>query len=208
MRRIMKWVAKVDTVMIVAYSFAFVVLVYASENNSNTTNKIFYTVYVFPVMLLLLENFLIKKQDNNYNNIDIYMKEKVGRKMVWKLRSDVSKNEKVFLVIKNTGKVDIFSMHIKIVNDDGVVGWFWIPDMLNTDQECIVRAPYKKENIKEVVITCNLQTESRTKKFNGIQSGNQKKTIFSNVEVYEREKYSVFHEKGFDVFEKLERFYE
>lgn len=31
-------------------------------------------------------------------------------------------------------------------------------------------------------------------------------TIFSNSELLESEKYAIYHEQGFDVFEKMERF--
>jgi len=111
------------------------------------------------------------------------------------------------LCVKNTGKIDIFSLYVKVEKNDGAVGWFEVPEMLNVENECIICVPYKKENIKEITLTCNIPTECRTKKYNGLQSGNQKFAIFSNVVYYENEKYAIYHEKGFNVFERMERFF-
>lgn len=64
-----------------------------------------------------------------------------------------------------------------------------------------------RESIKEIVLTCSVQTECKTKEFNGIKSGNEDMTIFSNSELFDSEKYAIYHEKGFDVFERMERFF-
>lgn len=159
------------------------------------------------IFLVLLQNILIKKQENNYCNVDLYMKEKVEGEIVWKLRADNSQEHLTYLCIKNIGKIDIFSIYIKVIKNDGTIGWFHISEMLNVEKECVVCVPYTRESIKEIVFTCSVQTECKTKKFNGIKSGNEDMTIFSNSELFDFEKYAIYHEKGFDVFERMERFF-
>ena len=135
------------------------------------------------------------------------MKEKVEGAIVWKLRADNSQESITYLCIKNTGKIDIFSIYIKVIKNDGTIGWFHVPEMLNSEKECVVCVPYTQESIKEIVLSCGIQVECKTKKFNGIKSGNQNMTIFSNSELFDAEKYAIYHEKGFDAFERMERFF-
>lgn len=204
MKRLKQWFVKLDTIWIML--FALVILVYAYTREADASIKLYYTTFGIPIFLFLLQNALAKKQENNYCNIDLCMKEKIEDKMIWKLRNDDFQENTVYLCIRNTGKIDIFSIYIKVSKNDGGIGWFQIPEMLNTEKEYIVRVPYKKETIKEIVLSCSVQTECRTKKFNGIKSGNENMTIFSNSELLEAEKYAIYHEMGFDVFERMERF--
>lgn len=204
MNRLKKWVVKLDTVWIIFICIVF--LVFVSTLEMDASIKSIYTLLGIPVFLFILQNVMQKKQENNCYNVDLYMKENVENEIIWRLRTDNSQNDIAYLCIKNTGKIDIFSMYIKVTKNDGAIGWFQISEMLNIDKECVVCVPYRKENIKEIVLTCSVQTECRTKKFNGIQSGNQNMTIFSNSELLDAEKYAIYHEKGFDVFEKMERF--
>lgn len=204
MKKLKKCIVKIDPVLILI--IGAIVFGWSFAQETDATIKSVYKVFGIPTFLFILENILQKKQENNYYNIDLYMKEDIKDKMVWKLRTDNSKDDIVYLCIKNTGKIDIFSLYIKVIKHDGVIGYFRVCDMLNIDKECIVCVPYKRKTIKEIVITCGMQIESRTKKFNGIQSGNEGMFIFSNCEMLDAERYAVYHEKRFDEFEKLERF--
>ena len=67
--------------------------------------------------------------------------------------------------------------------------------------------PNCKEDIDEIVITADLLTESRTKKFNGSKTGNENMYIFSNSEQLDSEKYALYKEKDFSEFKKLGRFF-
>ena len=97
-------------------------------------------------------------------------------------------------------------MYLKILKEDGKAEWYVINDKFNINEERMICIPDKIDEIKEVWISCGLQSECRTKKYNGIKSGNSDMIIFSNVEVLSDEKYAVVHEKGTDIFKKMERF--
>jgi hypothetical protein len=205
MKRLKKWFMKLDDVWVMLLGLVF--FVFASITITDASVRSFCTLTGIPIYLFLLQNVMLKKQENNYFNIDLFLKENIENEIVWKLRTDNSQDEKVYLSIKNTGEINIFSSYIKILKNDGAIGWFQVPEMLNVNKECVVCVPYKKESIREIVVTCSIQTESKTKKYNGLQSGKQNITIFSNVEMYEAEKYAIYHERGFDVFDKMERFW-
>ena len=205
MKRLKKWFGKLDVVIIMI--IFWVVLGAIIFNAKDETVKSLLTLILLPFWSLLLQDAMMKKQENNNFNIDLTLKDEIQNEIVWKLRSDNSQEDIVYLCVKNTGKIDIFSLYVKVEKNDGAVGWFEVPEMLNVENECIICVPYKKENIKEITLTCNIPTECRTKKYNGLQSGNQKFAIFSNVVYYENEKYAIYHEKGFNVFERMERFF-
>ena len=204
-RKFEKWLSKRDYVWIVLA----IITIYAilMEVETDGVIKIICSSVAFPVMFYLLQIAIKKKQENNYYNIDFYMIEDIEGKMIWKSRVDNSKDDIVHLVIKNTGRVDIFSLYIKVSKHDGTVGLFNYCEMLKTDEECIVRIPYKRECIKEIVISSTLLTESRTKKFNGTQSEHENMYIFSNVELFQEQKYAVNNEFRLHKFQKLERFW-
>ena len=204
-KKLEKCFLKLDTIWIILGGLVFLIYAYVIE--ADASMKLFYTSIIIPFYWNLLQNILIKKQENNYCNVDLYMKEKVEDEIIWKLRADNSQENITYLCIKNTGKIDIFSIYIKVIKNDGTIGWFHIPEMLNAEKKCDVCVPYTKDSIKEIVLSCSVQTEYKTKKFNGIKSGNEDMTIFSNSELFDSEKYAIHHEKGFDVFERMERFF-
>lgn len=180
--------------------------VWVFTQGTDTASKLCYTVFYIPFLLFLMQNVIQKKQENDYFNIDLYMKKNVENSVIWKSRTDKSQEDIVYLCIKNTGKVDIFSMYIKVIKIDGEVGCFEVREMLNVNKECIICIPYIITNVKEIVVTCSIQMENKIKKFNGIQSGNDNMIIFSNSELFDTEKNAIYHENRFKVFEKLERF--
>ncbi|MCH5345415.1 MAG: hypothetical protein J1E64_15450 [Acetatifactor sp.] len=205
MKKIKKLVLKFDTVLIILIIVGFVA--WLSVNKINETINLYLSIFVIPVLMSLLQNAIVKKQENNSYNIDVYLKNAVKDEIIWKSKIDNSINNIVYINIKNTGKIDIYCLHIKVSKYDGTVSWFEVDCMLNIGQVCIIQMPCHRETIKEIVVTSTMQTESRTNKFNGIQSSNNGIYIFSNMERFSQEKYAVFHEMGFEVFEKLERFW-
>ncbi len=205
MKRLKRWISKLDAVKIMVIFSVILGVITICVNDEII--KLGSELIVLPIWFILLQNVMIKKQENNNFNIDLFLKDNIKNEIIWKLRSDNSQEDIVYLCVKNTGKIDIFSLYIKVEKNDGAVGRFEVPEMLNVEKECVILVPYKKENIKEITITCNIPTECRTKKYNGTQSGNQEFTIFSNVMYYEDEKDAIYNEEGFNVFDRLERFW-
>lgn len=204
MKKLKRCNIKLDSVWVML--ICTIIVVWVSAHITDTSLKLCYTLLDIPILLFVLQNLMQKKQENNNFNIDLYMKKNIENSVIWRSRTENSQDDIAYLCINNIGKIDIFSIYIKVTKHDGTIGWFEVREMLNVNKECVVCIPYKIPNIKEIAISCSIQTETRTKKFNGIQSGNDNMIIFSNSELFDAEKNAIYHEKGFKVFERLERF--
>lgn len=150
-----------------------------------------------------------KKQMNRGVDIDTYfIVDSKQNDIIWKnsVISEVDQNS--YLVVQNTGHVDIYEFFIKIKKIDGGVFLWRIEEHLLTNKKCIVKIPCDHKEICEIVISGELLTESKTKRFFNKQSSNGEKTIFSSIENFEKEKDSIIHEHGIKNFVSLERVYE
>ena len=141
MKRLKKWFGKLDVVIIMI--IFWVVLGAIIVNAKDETVKSLLTLILLPFWSLLLQDAMMKKQENNNFNIDLTLKDEIQNEIVWKLRSDNSQEDIVYLCVKNTGKIDIFSLYVKVEKNDGAVGWFEVPEMLNVGNECIICVLYK-----------------------------------------------------------------
>lgn len=205
MKKLNKWFIKMDMLLIMLVMIGLLVVVGCLETNPVLSSLI--SGFTIPLYYYLFQIMLQSRQKNNFFNIDINLLYGVENEIVWRSPSDIMTEDISYLRVNNIGKIDVFQLYLKIIKHDGAVGWFEIDEDLNTGSACILKIPYKIETIKEIDITCKMQAETRTRKFCGCQSRHGNEVIFSKIERYEGEKYAVYHEKGFDVFEKLERFW-
>lgn len=205
MKKIIKWLCKQDTLGIIMV--CIVGFIWLSGKETDTMLIMCYTVFAIPIFLFLLQNAMKQKLKNNFYNIDLSLSKEPTSEMIWKSRTDSSKDDIVYLNVKNNGKVDIFYLYIKVIKHDGTVGRYKVDEILPIDEIHTIRVSNKQELIKEIVISCGLQVDCRTKKFNGLQSEKDNVCIFSNSEKFDEKKYAVCHEKGAGEFEKMERFF-
>lgn len=204
MKKINKWIVKQDTLVVIIV-VTFILLIVA-EIDTSVLIKNTCTIICIPILLYLVQNLVEVKRNNDAYNVDLYLKENNTCNIIWKCQTINYSEEITYVCIKNIGAVNIFPVYLKILKEDGKAEWYVINDKFNINEERMICIPDKIDEIKEVWISCGLQSECRTKKYNGIKSGNSDMIIFSNVEVLSDEKYAVVHEKGTDIFKKMERF--
>lgn len=204
MKKILKWLQKIDVLVLTMLMLVFLICVSVYE--TDLIMKSCCTVFAIPVFLFLLQTAMKRKLENNSYNIDVYIIDNIQGEIVWNRRDD-NANDGVFLKIVNTGQIDIFSLYIKVKGDNGAVSRLQLTELLSVNKYFFVRVPYKREYIREIAITSKMQIDCRTKKFSGTQTGNGKEYIFSNIQNYDSEKHAVFHEDSNDKFEILERFW-
>ncbi len=167
-----------------------------------------YSSVAIPMVYYMLQLSLIKKMENKDCNIDVVLKEKADEGIIWRVRTNSLTKNKTFLVFRNTGKLVMYELHIEVKTHDGLVGRYYVVEKLTPDNEHVVQVPFERGDIKEIITTYDLQIDNRTKVFNGTQSGNDDGYILSNIEIRDAEKNAIYHDIGFEAFEKLERFVE
>ena len=205
MKKIKMWIVKINTIW-----FFFVGLIVTAIvlliNMEGEIDKLCVTTLFVPLMFYFFQIALQKRMNNDYCDIDLKMSKTVEQEIVWRVPRKKYDEGEGFLLVKNTGKVDIFSLYIKVTTKDSEVRWYMINEGLSIDDTHAINVPYEIGDITEVTISSWVSMESRTKKFYGTQSGNDDFSIFSRSEKFDSEKKSICHEQGFDIFEQLERF--
>lgn len=204
MKKIKNWFLNIDTLMLLLVMAMLLVVVYTLIDDVFV--KAFYTIIGIPVALFLVQQVIMKRQTNVFYNIELYLKKQIDTGLVWKSLNSNPQEDICYLNIINTGKVDIFELYLRVATVDGSTGQYGIADLLNVQSEINICIPFKREKIKEVTVTCCFQTENKTKKFSGIQSGDNEKYIFAEVKKIEDKKQSVIYGTSYDVFEKMGRF--
>lgn len=161
-----------------------------------------------PLFTFVLQSVMTKKQENRNYNIELLMSDSTEKSIVWKNASDNATENVSYLEIVNTGQLSVYEIFLKVTKNDNSHIWLEITENLKTDTSVVIKVPYKRETIKEVTITCDLQTECRTKRYSGYQScGQDDKYIFSKIDRFDEEKYSIMYEDECKGFESLERFW-
>ncbi|MGN1275376.1 MAG: hypothetical protein ACI4UK_00100 [Floccifex sp.] len=207
MKRVEKWFQKQDTYEILF--FLCVLIAFFTGVFENKMSAGVYSVFILPFLIYLLKNAVEKKLLNRGADIDTYfITNPKQNDIIWKDLAISEMDQNSYLVIENTGHVDMYEFYIKIKNIDGGVFLCKIEEHLLTNKKCIVKIPCGCREISEIVISGDLLTENKTKRFYGKQSSNGEKTIFSSVENCEKEKDSITHEHGITDFVRLERVYE
>ena len=207
MKRVEKWFQKQDTYMILYFMCVLIALIIGMLTNITLAGLC--SVFILPFLMYLLQNVMEKKQMNRGADIDTYfIADSKQNDIIWKNSAISEMNQNSYLVVQNTGHVDIYEFFIKIKKIDGGVFLWRIEEHLLTNKKCIVKIPCDHKEICEIVISGDLLTESKTKRFYGKQSSNGEKTIFSSIENFEKEKDSIIHEHGIKNFVSLERVYE
>lgn len=207
MNRIEKWVQKQDNYMILYFMCVLIAPIIGRLTNIALAGL--YSVFILPFLMYLLQNVIEKKQMNRGADIDInFIADPKQNDIIWQEDKNSEMDQNSYLVIENTGHVDIYEFFIKIKKTDGGVFLWRIEEHLLTNKKCIVKIPCDHKEICEIVISGDLLTESKTKRFFNKQSSNGEKTIFSSIENFEKEKDSIIHEHGIKNFVQLERAYE
>lgn len=207
MKRIKKWFQKQETYEILCFTCICIVLIMIKFKNIILAGL--FSVFILPYFMYLLQNVMEKKQMNRGADIDTYfIAASKQNDIIWKNLSISEMNQNSYLVIQNTGHVDIYEFFIMIKKINGDDFLWRIEEHLLTNKKCVVKIPCDHREICEIVISGDLLTESKTKRFYGKQSSNGKKTIFSSIEYCEKEKDSIIHEHGITNFIPLERVYE
>lgn len=207
MNRIEKWVQKQDNYMILYFMCVLIAPIIGMLTNIALAGL--YSVFILPFLMYLLQNVIEKKQMNRGADIDInFIADPKQNDIIWQEDKNSEMDQNSYFVIENTGHVDIYEFFIKIKKTDGGVFLWRIEEHLLTNKKCIVKIPCDHKEICEIVISGDLLTESKTKRFFNKQSSNGEKTIFSNIENFEKEKDSIIHEHGITNFVPLERAYE
>ena len=83
MKRLKKWFGKLDVVIIMI--IFWVVLGAIIVNAKDETVKSLLTLILLPFWSLLLQDAMMKKQENNNFNIDLTLKDEIQNEIVWKL---------------------------------------------------------------------------------------------------------------------------
>lgn len=205
-KTIQKKFQKMDIYVILYILCVFLALI---MEISNAIFKGFYSIFALPFLGYLLKNAVEIKQLNRGVDIDInFIEDPKQNDIIWKDSALSEMDRNSYLVIQNTGHIDIYEFFIKIKKIDGGVFLWRIEEHLLTNKKCIVKIPCDHKEIYEIVISGDLLTESTTKRFYGRKSSNCGKTIFSGIENFEKEKDSIIHEHDIKNFVSLERAYE
>lgn len=149
----------------------------------------------------ILNNIADDRQNNILFDIEIYIEKQFHSGILWKIEDSTLQENLSYLNIVNTGDIKIHGLCLKVVKNDGTVGKYMVNEMVSNEKNINVQIPFKHESIKEIVVTCLLRTESRTKKFYGKISGNRERYIFSKTEK------SIGEKLILSEFVKMERMY-
>lgn len=207
MKRIKKWFQKQD-IYVILYCLCVIISVLVGILKDVLFAGLC-SVFILPFLMYLLQNIMEKKQNNRSADVDIYFIYKLKQsEVIWQNPLVSESNNKTYLVVENTGHIDIYEFFIKIEKTDGGIFWWRIEDHLLTNKKCIIKIPCDCSEISKIVISGDLLTESKTKQFFGKHSCNGEKIIFSKIKNNETEKDSIIYEHGISEFIQLERVYE
>lgn len=204
MKRFKKWIRSLNAYSIICVLCMMIVMIMAIFKNDLIIQVC--GIFLFPFFLYVLGNLIEHMQRNRSADFDIYCVKKIKKgKIVWHEPSVTKSSNKTYLVVENTGKVDIYELYFEIHKVDGGLFLYKIDNSIFPNKKYRVRIPCACSEISKIAITGDLVAASKTKVFSNEKSCDGKKTIFSKMKNSNNEKASVVNEHGIAEFKTLER---
>lgn len=196
MNKICKWLEKQDKTYIIL--LVLVGLTVWNKLIDDTIMNIVFSTIMLPLFVWMFQIFMKKSINNNEFNIEVEMSKERQDKIIWKLENEEDKNDYSYIVVRNVGGINIYTLFFKIYDYKNIVNYYKITEALQVDDKIFVRVPYKLEEIKEVIVTCELPGEYRTKRFYGVKSGDEYNTIFGQRDMITIRKKAIVYDKEYE----------
>lgn len=197
--RILNWQKRIGIYGWIMAATLLGIVGYAQEHSD------WIAVFVGPLIVAMVVSIVQLKLENDKYNIDcLGIHDAKG--LIWKDPNQRSK-QKGYMVIKNIGEALVYSMHIKIVDNQNETVIFYLDEKFQKGDEKIVEIPMKLNNVREIWISSFLGLETRTKCFSGMISVEGNQYIFLDVTCYNGEAKSIREEYKRNQFIRLQRDY-
>lgn len=202
---IKRWISKYENYEILLG--AMMVLIFVKEIYPEAIVKTIITTIMLPVFLAILQMIMKKILSNDVFNVDVCLSKNTMAEIIWKTENEGSISESSYITVKNCGDINVYSTYIKVCDYKNGLSYYSVTDDLQSKEEICIRIPYRIDEIKSITISCNIPTECRTKHFYGAKSGDEKLTIFGNIEKKDTKREALIYDKGFKAKnEKLIRY--
>lgn len=203
-RWVERWLGRQDRLLLIM--IISMIFVYISNSETDIMTKNFLSMIVIPTYIYLLQIIMKASITNNDFNINMFLTDKVTDEIIWRTESEGDINKYSYLVIENLCEINIYTCYIKVTTFGNSVKYFIICEDLPKEKQFYIRVPYKSQDIKEVIISCEILGQCRTKSFYGIKSGDNEMTVFAKSDRLENEKMAIKNEKGFEKAETMIRY--
>lgn len=195
-KRIKKWIEKQEVFSSLLWLVMLLTLL-----NELIPSSIFQSAYrtlMIPAFIFLLKKILEKTVDNNEHNIDINLTDNCACEYVWKIENSTKDKDSSYINIINVGNINVYSLFVKVVDYKNVVNYYIVKEDLPSREKIFIMVPYCIADVKEVIVSCKIPSEYRTKRFYGVKSGDSDNTIFGKMERYELKNKAIIFDDSFE----------
>lgn len=195
-RNLTKWIEKHEKFEIIF--FILLILTIWHQTTDDSIMKVVLSTITLPLFICVLELIMKRVMSNNEFNVELYLASRTESEIVWKLQDEGKHDNYAYINIDNTGDVNIYSLYLRVSDYKNVTNYYTIKEDLQKKTKIDARIPYEVKEIKEIAITCELPVEYRTKRFYGIKSGDDEKTIFGEIERISERRKAITFDKEFE----------